>query len=842
MSARLIPQIPAQQANSAPTSPVQSSPAQPNPVETNPVEASPTPASPAQLNPAAQTPGDDPILAPLNAGQRAAVRHGDGPALVVAGAGSGKTRVLSHRIAYLLAYRQLRPFELLAITFTNKAAGEMRERIAGLVGPVAQRMWISTFHSACARILRAHADALGYPSSFSIYDQADSRRLTRYVVRDLDLDPKRYTERAVHSAISSLKNQLITPVDAAELAESPDNRNPFSIAVARVYSEYQKRLRRAGAMDFDDLLMLSVKLLSTNEEVAEHYRQRFAHILVDEYQDTNLAQVRLVGLLSGPAANVFVVGDSDQSIYAFRGADITNILEFGATFANPSTYVLDQNYRSSQTILDAANAVIRNNRGRPPKNLWTDQTGGTKPIRYRGADEKQEARYVCAELVGLRDAGSIDWGDAAVFYRSNAQSRAIEEELVANEVPYQVIGGTRFYDRKEIKDALAFLRATVNPSDEVSLKRIVNEPARGIGARTIAKLDDAAARGETSLAEVINRVESLGLRGTARSGLLQFRELLSKARAVVPQGPAAVLALTLDSSGYRDELRAARSIEADGRLENLQDLIGAAEAFESCEEFLEQVSLVSDVDEMSDASQVSLMTLHAAKGLEFDVVFLTGMEDGVFPHYRSIADPHELEEERRLAYVGITRARKQLYLTHAWSRMLHGQTSYNPTSCFIDEIPAELIDDRCDDAQRFGSSWRPDTSSSSHTSYRDHTSYSDVTGRFSEPRQRDSVELDDRRPNRSHAAGNDTGVAKNREARREEARRRVAARSAERSLDPAASLTYGVGDDVRHGTFGAGVVQDIRPDGDDWEVTVHFADVGTKTVIASFAKLRPTRS
>ena len=789
---------------------------------------------------------DDPILAPLNVGQRAAVTHGDGPALVVAGAGSGKTRVLSHRIAYLLAHRQVSPFELLSITFTNKAAGEMRDRIGSLVGPVAQRMWISTFHSACARILRSHADALGYPSAFSIYDQADARRLTRYVVRDLDLDPKKFPDRTVHGAISTMKNRLVTPPQAADLALAPDEGGPFAREVARVYSEYQKRLRRAGAMDFDDLLMLGVELLATHHDVAEHYRQRFGHILVDEYQDTNLAQVRLIGLLAGPVRNVFVVGDSDQSIYAFRGADITNILEFGATFDNSATYVLDQNYRSSQAILDAANSVIRNNLGRPSKNLWTDRSGGAKPICYRGADADDEARYLCTELRRLHGEGRIDWSDAAVFYRSNAQSRVIEEELVANDVPYQVIGGTRFYDRREIKDALAFLRAAVNPSDEVSLKRVVNLPARGIGDRTIAKLDEVAARQGTSLAEVIDRFESLGVRGTAQRGLLQFRELLERCAAHVEDGPAAVLQAALEGSGYVQELRDERSIEAEGRLEHLEELLGSAADFESCDEFLEQVSLVSDVDEMSDASQVSLMTLHAAKGLEFDVVFVTGLEDGVFPHHRTLTDPLELEEERRLAYVGITRARKHLYLTHAWSRMLHGQTSYNPPSRFIGEIPEHLLDDRSPDTGRYGSSWRPATSdwgANRGTGVRGTGERGgSAPGGTSEYSQLSETELADQRARASDSSRHDSAAAKGRESRRDEARRRVAARMGTPSPAPAEGLGYGVGDDVLHARFGAGVVQEVRPDGDDWEVTVHFADVGAKTLVASFADLRRIRS
>ncbi|WP_419944881.1 ATP-dependent helicase [Candidatus Poriferisodalis sp.] len=787
------------------------------------------------------TSADDPILAPLNGGQRAAVTHGDGPALVVAGAGSGKTRVLSHRIAYLLAHRQVSPFGLLAITFTNKAAGEMRERIGSLVGSVAQRMWISTFHSACARILRSHADVLGYPSAFSIYDQADSRRLTRYVVRDLDLDPKKFPDRTVHAAISTLKNRLITPTQAVDLALTPDEGGPFAREVARIYSEYQKRLRRAGAMDFDDLLMLGAELLERHDDVAEHYRQRFAHILVDEYQDTNLAQVRLIGLLAGRSQNVFVVGDSDQSIYAFRGADITNILEFGATFDDAATYVLDQNYRSSQAILDAANSVIRNNLGRPLKNLWTDRSGGAQPISYRGADADDEASYVCSELRRLHGEGRIDWRDAAVFYRSNAQSRVIEEELVASDVPYQVIGGTRFYDRREIKDALAFLRAAVNPSDEVSLKRIVNEPARGIGDRSIAKLDEAAARDGVSLSDVIGRLETTDIRGKARTGLMQFRDLLAGCAARIAEGPAAVLENALEESGYMGDLRERNSIEDEGRLENLKDLIGRAEQFESCDEFLEQVSLVSDVDEMGDSSQVSLMTLHAAKGLEFDVVFVTGLEEGVFPHYRTLTDPLELEEERRLAYVGITRARQRLYLTHAWSRMLHGQTGYNPPSRFIEEIPADMIDDRSPDTGRYGSSRRPVTSdwgANRGTVGRSGAISADT----SDYSRLDESEVAARRRPRSDPARHDDSAAKGREARREKARRRVAASRGELAPTPSTDLGYGVGDDVLHARFGAGVVQEVRPDGDDWEVTVHFADVGTKTLVASFANLRRIRS
>ncbi len=798
-------------------------------------------------------PNTDPILAPLNVGQRAAVLHGDGPALVVAGAGSGKTRVLSHRIAYLLAHRRVSPFGVLAITFTNKAAGEMRERIGSLVGSVAHRMWISTFHSACARILRSHAEALGYPSQFSIYDQADARRLTRYVVRDLGLDSKKFGDRAVHGAISTLKNQLTTPSRATELADSPDGDGPFAREVARIYAEYQQRLRRAGAMDFDDLLMQGVTLLTTHDDVAEHYRQRFAHILVDEYQDTNLAQVRLIGLLAGPAHNVFVVGDSDQSIYAFRGADITNILQFETTFDRASTYVLDQNYRSSQTILDAANAVICNNLGRPSKNLWTERSAGAKPIRYRGADADDEARYVCAELRRLHSDGQIDWSDAAVFYRSNVQSRVIEEELIANEVPYQIIGGTRFYDRKEIKDALAFLRAAVNPADEVSFKRIVNEPARGVGDRSIAKLDEAAARQGVSLTEALGRLALTDIRGKARTGLAQFRDLMDRAQKRIGDGPQVVLEMLLEESGYLGDLRDKNNIEDEGRLENLADLLGRAEQFESCDEFLEQVSLVSDVDEMSDGAQVSLMTLHAAKGLEFDVVFVTGLEEGVFPHYRTFTDPSELEEERRLAYVGITRARQRLYLTHAWCRMLHGQISYNPPSRFVEEIPEHLLDDRSPDAGSYDSSWRStgsDWGTGHHGAGRPGTSQpSQLFSQFGSTemaeqhrKRSDSARQDNRQDSTSRAStSQDSRTTKGRESRRAEARRRVAARMSEPAPTPSAELGYGVGDDVLHARFGAGVVQEIRPDGDDWEVTVHFADLGTKTLVATFANLRRLR-
>jgi DNA helicase-2/ATP-dependent DNA helicase PcrA len=625
-------------------------------------------------------------LAGLNPAQTAAVTHPGGPLLVVAGAGSGKTRVLTHRAAWLIADKGLSPFEVLAITFTNKAAGEMRSRLAGLVGPVAERMWVSTFHSACARILRRDAPALGYKPNFSIYDQADATRLVGYVVRDLGFDAKKFPPRVMHGYISAAKNELVDFETFSRQARTVVERR-----AGEVYREYQTRLVAANAMDFDDLLLVTVNLLQACPDVLEHYRRRFRHVLVDEYQDTNRAQNTLVLLLAGGHRQVTVVGDSDQSVYGWRGADIRNILQFEEAFPDATVVVLDQNYRSTQVVLDAANAVIANNALRKPKDLWTDRAGGEPIIRYHAEDEHDEAAWVAAEVTSLRRRGHR-FGDVAVFYRTNAQSRAVEEELVRLDIPYQVVGGTRFYERREVKDMLAYLQAIANPEDEVALKRIANVPKRGVGPTTVDRLDLWAKQHGSSFASAVEHAADAGVTGRALAGLGSLSALLTELRALREgSGPGELLERVLESTRYLDELAAEGSLESVGRVENVEELLGAARQAETLEQFLEEVSLVADVDELQDdESRVTLMTLHTAKGLEFPIVFIVGMEEGVFPHSRSLGEPHEMEEERRLAYVGITRARERLYLSSAWCRNLWGQTQYNRPSRFLDEIPEAL--------------------------------------------------------------------------------------------------------------------------------------------------------
>ncbi len=1073
----------------------------------------------------------------LNPAQLDAVVHPEGPLLVVAGAGSGKTRVLTHRIAHLIEQEGVSPFEILAITFTNKAADEMKQRVGALIGPVAERMWISTFHSACVRILRRDAPALGYPSSFTIYDQADAIRLTGYVLRDMNLDAKRFPPRAVHAAISAAKNDMVDARRYRELSSTPAERR-----IADVFDEYQLRLRKAGAMDFDDLLCVTVELLRTHPDVLDHYRRRFRHVLVDEYQDTNPVQNELVLLLAGEHHNVCVVGDQDQclpagtmivtdlgarqietievgdvvlgsgggsslvpgkvshvqrshfegplvtveaggrsitgtphhvvparfpliadkhfvylmyradrgfrvgrcksarfgssgarepgyrvrmnqehgdklwvlrvcdslaeaayweallssrhglpttvfhalgrrlamdnprierlyesldtrtaakalladlsmleeiphftpqngarsgtlnltmfsdhragpvgyhrvqwsssrtdvahrlesagfetrrakrggrrvelsrksyrdalgvaeamahaggldvrrrvavngtlypytplshlhpgmivlvrdgdalveapidrvaidpagsetevfdleverihnyvasdvlvhnSIYRFRGADMRNIVEFENQFPETTVILLEQNYRSTQNILDAANSVIANNLSRKPKNLWTEAGGGERIVRYHADDEGDEARWVAHEMARLHDSEQYRWRDLAVFYRTNAQSRVLEEHLVRVGIPYKVIGGPRFYDRREIKDALAYLRAVVNPIDEVSMKRVVNTPKRGVGDTSVAKLDAWAAASGVTFDQALLRAPEAGVTGKAVRGLEEFHRVVQKGRDTLAEGPAAVLQELLEASGYVAELEAEHSVEADGRLENLAELVGMAREFDDADEFLEQVSLVSDTDELDDDdSSAVLMTLHSAKGLEFPVVFLMGLEDGIFPHIRSLGDPDELEEERRLAYVGITRAQERLYLTNAWSRTLFGSTQYNPPSRFLDEIPAELVD-----------------------------------------------EADGSRSDRRRTGRSNFGVGAGRDRIVDQAIGRTP-----RGPTPsgAESLGLRVGDDVRHTAFGEGVVIDLQGEGDKTEARVNFAGVGEKTLLLSWAPL-----
>jgi DNA helicase-2/ATP-dependent DNA helicase PcrA len=758
-----------------------------------------------------------PLLDGLNPVQREAVEQVEGPVLVVAGAGSGKTRVLTHRIAHLIE-TGTSPFEILAITFTNKAAQEMKERVQALVGPVAQKMWVSTFHAACVRILRRDGHNLGYPSSFTIYDQADAQRLVGYVIRDLNLDPKRFPPRSVHGTISAAKNDDLGPEAYAQRAEQI-----FERKIADVYAEYQARLLKAGAMDFDDLLRNTVELLRTQPEVLEHYRRRFTHILVDEYQDTNKVQNEMVLQLAGGHHNVCVVGDSDQSIYRFRGADIRNILEFEEAFPDATVIVLEQNYRSTQTILDAANSVIANNLGRKPKELWTDEGEGHTIIRYHADDESDEGQWVAHEIAKLHDSGEHRWGDIAVFYRTNAQSRVVEEHLLRSGVPYKVVGGTRFYDRREVKDALAYVKAVVNPADEVAVKRVLNTPKRGIGDSSVARIDAWAVANGYPFLEGLRRAEQAGVTGRAIKGIEEFLAIIDGAKERIDDGPAALLEVILDRSGYVAELQAETSVEAEGRLENLAELVGSAREVASVDEFLEQVSLVADSDQIpDDDSQVILMTLHSAKGLEFPAVFLVGLEDGVFPHLRSLTDPNELEEERRLAYVGITRARERLYLSHAWSRTIFGATQYNPPSRFLDEIPQRLV-----------SSIEGNRRSSRSGAWADSAGTTSTASSWGD------------RPSRRGGISSEA-----RQARREANKERMvdqalaAGQAAMRQASPSETVSgsgssgFRVGDDVLHGKWGEGVVLDLQGSGDKTEITVHFPEVGQKVLLLAWAPLK----
>ncbi len=996
----------------------------------------------------------------LNPDQLDAVVHAEGPLLIVAGAGSGKTRVLTHRIAHLIDQQGVSPFRILAITFTNKAADEMRQRVEALVGPVAKKMWVSTFHSACVRILRRDIGVLGYPSSFTIYDEADAVRLTSYVLRDLNVDPKRFPARSVHAAISAAKNELIGPEEYAAKASSI-----FERRIADIYREYQARLQRAGALDFDDLLTLTVRLFNEHPDVLAHYQERFEHVLVDEYQDTNRAQNEIVLKLAAAHHNVCVVGDSDQclppgtlvetpngplaiesigegdvvsgtgggfsllpgtvtaaveghydgpmvevhagghvvrgtphhlvpallafprgkhlvylmyrgdrgyrvgvsptsddiawivgsgdevmretplggvsrnnsaaevvldeiaakelmndhllhpefahlwpegalspvevtmftgekswaealdiaktvaaaggldlrrrmavggvmydlmplshllpgmtvlvcagdghleqatvestdrthysgpvydlevdrlhnytaggllvhnSIYRFRAADIRNILEFEQAFPDVTVITLEQNYRSTQTILDAANAVIANNLGRKPKNLWTDEGLGDPIVRYHADDEGDEAQWVAHQIALMHDEDDRRWGDVAVFYRTNAQSRVLEEHFMRVGIPYKVLGGTRFYDRREVKDAVAYLRAVANPADEVSVKRVVNVPKRGVGDTTIGRIDVWASGHGLSFHDALRRAAEAGVSVAAQRGIAFFLKVLDEARGMIEEGPGAVLEHLLERSGYLNELRAEHSVEAEGRVENLAELVGSAREMASVDDFLEQVSLVSDTDDLDgDSGAVVLMTLHSAKGLEFPVVFLIGCEDGVFPHIRSLTDPEELEEERRLAYVGITRARERLFVSHAWSRMLWGATQYNPPSRFLDEIPSELV-------HVVDGAGRAPGRASMRAHYRSdgggrHEGFAPVTG-----------EGRDRIVDQAIRAG-----------------QRPATTGAER-------LGLRIGDDVRHVKFGDGVILGIEGSGDKAEAIVRFSGFGEKRLLLSWSPL-----
>ena len=739
----------------------------------------------------------DSLLAGLNPQQQKAVIHQGAPLLVVAGAGSGKTRVLTRRISYLMAARGVRPYEILAITFTNKAAGEMKDRVTDLVGPVAKSMWVSTFHSACVRLLRQEIERLGYSSTFSIYDSADSQKLISRVMETLNLDAKRYPPRQFQSLISNAKNELQTPYQYLSAAQ-----NQFETIVADVYTMYEKRLQQANALDFDDLIMKAVQVLQQFPETKARFRSRFRHILVDEYQDTNHAQYMLVKELTGtegdgyPLAELCVVGDADQSIYGFRGATIRNILQFEVDYPNAATVLLEQNYRSTQNILNAANAVITQNESRKEKNLWSDAGSGAPLIGYVAESEYDEAEFVKGEIRSLQDMGHSNPGDTAVFYRTNAQSRIFEEIFMRAAIPYKVVGGLRFYERKEVKDLLAYLRVLANPNDEVSIRRIINFPKRGIGDRALEEVEIFSQAQGISFWHALLRVsEATSVPNKAAQSIAQFTSMLTALAVLVEAKtkPSVIIEAVLEQSGLLTELEASTDPQDEVRVENLKELVSASMEYEerpfeelgedeeiSLSGFLEKVSLVADADEIPDGEDhggvVTLMTLHTAKGLEFPTVFLTGMEDGIFPHARTLDDPKEIEEERRLAYVGLTRAEKRLYISRAEYRLTFGSPKYNPGSRFLDEIPSELIE------------WKDETRSKSSS------------GSSSIRRSRFATTAPPRATGKTSSA-----------------------------------MVLTVGQRVSHDTFGLGTVVALAGEGDKSEATINFGQYGDKRLLLRYA-------
>jgi DNA helicase-2/ATP-dependent DNA helicase PcrA len=730
------------------------------------------------------------LLAGLNSQQEAAVTHIGSPLLVIAGAGSGKTRVLTQRISYLLGARGCDPHEILAITFTNKAAGEMRERVSELVGNRAKLIWVSTFHSACVRILRQESPRLGFSTTFSIYDQADSLRLVTLVMRDLNLDPKRYNPRGVASLISNAKNELLGPADFRNKSE-----NSFEEIVSDVYAIYQQRLSSANAMDFDDLIMKTVEVLQRFPEAKSRYRHRFRHILIDEYQDTNHAQYILVKELVGdlidgiPPAELCVVGDADQSIYGFRGATIRNILAFEEDYPNAKTILLEQNYRSTQNILSAANSVISQNESRKEKNLWSDAGSGAKLIGYVAENEHDEVEFVRDEIQRLNREGISQYGDTAIFYRTNAQSRVFEEVFMRSALPYKVVGGLRFYERREVKDLLAYLRVLVNPDDEVSIRRVINTPKRGIGDRAIDAIEEVMKRGGSTFWEAMKTLEEGSVAAKTSKSIRDFIALIETLSVLVEaKRPASTIAAAvLEQSGLLAELKESHDPQDEVRVENLEELVVVAEEYQermvgegeeaSLAGFLEEVALVADADEIPEGENhggvVTLMTLHTAKGLEFPTVFLSGMEEGVFPHSRSLGDKKELEEERRLAYVGLTRARQRLYLSRSEYRSSWGAPNYNPPSRFLEEIPDELVD------------W-----------------------------------------NRSSAGFSTAPIS----------RKKFTPPPLPRATGKKNStLALEIGDRVTHDTFGLGTVIAVSGEGDKAEATINFGSYGEKRLLLRYA-------
>lgn len=749
----------------------------------------------------------DKLLNGLNPEQQSAVKATDGPLLLMAGAGSGKTRVLTHRIGYLIVEKRVNPYNILAITFTNKAAREMRERIGKMMGGAAEEIWISTFHSMCVRILRRDIDRIGFNRNFTILDSTDQLSVVKTILKEKNIDPKKFDPRAILGSISSAKNELIEPDEYKKTGGGY-----FEDVVGNVYEEYQKRLRKNQALDFDDLIMMTIQLFKRVPDVLEYYQRKFQYIHVDEYQDTNKAQYLLVKQLASRFKNLCVVGDSDQSIYRWRGADIANILSFEKDYPNATVILLEQNYRSTKRILLAANKVIENNLNRKAKNLWTENPEGNKLVYYRADSEQGEAQFVAGKIKELTRKNQYKLADIAILYRTNAQSRVMEEVLLKSNIEYSIVGGTKFYDRKEIKDMLAYLRLISNPDDDISLRRIINVPKRGIGASSVDKIADFADMHDLSLFQALESVELLGLSPKITKSAREFRDLIGNYTNM--QEFLSVTELVeevLDKTGYREMLKAEKSLEAQSRLENLEELLSVTKSFEDSSEdkslvaFLTDLALVADIDALDEETQekvdsITLMTLHSAKGLEFPVVFLIGMEEGVFPHSRSLMEEVEMEEERRLAYVGITRAEQTLFLTNAQMRTLFGRTNMNPASRFISEIPADLIEG-VEPAEKkvsspFGSTGR--SFGSARTS-----SFGTPKTSFSTPA---SARKPVMRPVSAAASGDENG--------------------------------WKVGDKAQHGKWGTGTVVSVKGQGEGTELDIAFpSPVGIKRLLAKFAPI-----
>jgi DNA helicase-2/ATP-dependent DNA helicase PcrA len=729
------------------------------------------------------------LLSGLNPEQQAAVKQTDGPLLIMAGAGSGKTRVLTHRMAYLMAEKEVAPWNILAITFTNKAAREMKDRVSKIVGGAAEEIWISTFHSMCVRILRRDIDRLGFSRNFTILDTTDQLSVIKNVLKDKNIDSKKFEPRSLLGSISSAKNELVTPEEYSKSATGP-----YESIVSSVYEDYQKRLRKNQALDFDDLIMTTINLFMRVPEVLEYYQRKFQYIHVDEYQDTNRAQYMLVKQMASRFQNLCVVGDSDQSIYRWRGADISNILSFEKDYPRAKVILLEQNYRSSKRILQAANEVIEKNANRKPKKLWTENQDGSKIVYYRGSTEQDECYFVAGIIKQLIDASRRKNSDFAILYRTNAQSRVMEEILLKSNISYNIVGGTKFYDRKEIKDILAYLRLIANPDDDISLERIINVPKRGIGSTTLDKIASYATLHDMSIYEALQMIELVGLSGKITNALVDFRDQLKN--WVQMQEFLSVTELVeevLEKTGYRNMLKNEKTIEAQSRLENIDEFLSVTKNFEENHEdkslvsFLTDLALVSDIDKLEededkDQGNVVLMTLHAAKGLEFPVVFLMGMEEGVFPHSRSLFDDEEMEEERRLAYVGITRAEQNLYITNAQMRTLFGRTNMNPVSRFIAEIPADLLEVAHEEKEK-----------------------------------------------KSPFSGSGLGA---RSERRQPVMRPVA------STTGGESIGWKVGDKAQHKKWGVGTVVSVKGEGESKELDIAFpSPTGIKRLLAKFAPI-----